>query len=138
MTVPCEEDVPVKEWPAARRSTYMRPRALNRLLWTAVTFLGLILVAIIVRRATMLLPVFAHGYHPSPPPADPRLAQVTGLDEIFARHAVLTVIHIVPGLLFATLGPLQSNASLRASHLRWHRISGRVYLVAAYLIGAAR
>jgi uncharacterized membrane protein len=113
----------------------MRPRALNRLLWTTVTLLGFIAVAVIVRRAIALVAVLAHGYHPLPPPANPVLAQFAGLDEIFARQAVLTMIHIVPGLLFVTLGPLQFNATLRASHLRWHRVSGRVYLVAAYIIG---
>ena len=117
------------------RITSMRPRALNRLLWTTVTFLGFIAVAVIVRRAVSLVPVLAHGYHPLPPPANPALAQLAGLDEIFARQAVLIMIHIVPGLLFVTLGPLQFNATLRASHLRWHRVSGRVYLVAAYIIG---
>jgi Predicted membrane protein (DUF2306) len=127
----------VKECLAARRSIYMRPRALNRLLWTAVTFLGVIAVAVIFRRAGALLPVFAHGYHPSPPPANPALAQFAGLDDIFASHVVLTMIHIVPGLLFVTLGPLQFNATLRASHLRWHRVSGRVYLAAAYIIGVS-
>jgi uncharacterized membrane protein len=129
--------VPVKEGPAARRSTYMRPRALNRLLWTAVALLGVIAVAVVVRRASALLPAFAHGYHPSPPPANPVLAQFARIDDIFASHVVLTMIHIVPGLLFVTLGPLQFNATLRARHLRWHRVSGRVYLVAAYIIGVS-
>ena len=125
----------VKECPAARRSTGMRPRALNRLLWTAVTFLGFIAVAVIVRRALQLLPVLAHGYHPTALPANPVLVQFAGLNDIFARHALLTMIHIVPGLLFVTLGPLQFNATLRTRHPRWHRVSGRVYLVAAYTIG---
>jgi len=128
---------PVKECPAARRNTYMRPRALNRLLWAAVAVLGVIAVAVIVRRASALLPVFTHGPHPSPPRANPALAQFAGLDDIFANHAVLTMIHIVPGLLFVTLGPLQFSATLRASHLRWHRVSGRVYLLAAYIIGVS-
>ena len=47
------------------------------------------------------------------------------------------MIHIVPGLLFVTLGPLQFNATLRSRHLRWHRASGRVYLASAYIIGVS-
>jgi len=115
----------------------MRPRALHRLLWTAVIFLGFIAVAVIVRRAVALLPILAHTYQPPQPGRNPALAQFAGLDDIFARHAVLTMIHIVPGLLFVTLGPLQFNATLRSRHLRWHRASGRVYLVSAYIIGVS-
>jgi len=127
----------MKKYPTARRITFMGPRSLIRLLWTAVIFLGFIAVAVIFRRAAVLLPVLAHGYHSKLPPANPVLAQFAGLDDIFARHALLTMIHIVPGLLFVTLGPLQFNANLRARHLRWHRVSGRVYLAAAYTIGVS-
>ena len=68
-------------------------------------------------------------------PARPRLAQPAALDDLFARHPVLTLIHIVPGLLFMALGPLQFNASIRARHLRWHRWNGRVFLVCGLVIG---
>lgn len=90
--------------------------------------------AVIVRRTVALWPVLLHGYHTTAS-ANPVAAQFAGLDDIFARHPVLTLIHILPGLLFVTLGPLQFNASLRARHPMWHRVSGRIFLCGALTIG---
>jgi hypothetical protein len=105
-------------------------------LWAAITFLCVIGAAVIVRRIVALWPVLVHGYHLPTVPANPALAQFAALDAIFARHPVLTLIHILPGLLFVTLGPLQFNATLRTRHPLWHRVSGRVFLCAALTIGA--
>jgi len=41
----------------------------------------------------------------------------------------------VPGLLFMLLGPLQFSSTIRARHLRWHRWSGRVFVVCGVVIG---
>jgi len=82
-----------------------------------------------------LWPVVVHGYQAEAVPSNPVRAQFAGLDDIFARHPLLTLIHILPGLLFVTLGPLQFNAGLRARHPMWHRVSGRVFLCAALTIG---
>jgi len=84
-----------------------------------------------------LWPVLMHGYRPPGLPANPALAQFTTLDAIFAQHASLTLVHIVPGLLFVTLGPLQFRSGLRARHPMWHRVSGRVFLCAALTIGVS-
>jgi uncharacterized membrane protein len=54
---------------------------------------------------------------------------------VFARHPILTMIHIVPGLLFMLLGPFQFSKSIRARHLRWHRWNGRVFVAAGFIIG---
>jgi uncharacterized membrane protein len=54
---------------------------------------------------------------------------------VFARHPGLTLVHIVPGLLFMVLGPLQFSSSIRARHLRWHRWSGRVFVICGLVIG---
>jgi len=91
--------------------------------------------AIVVRRAVALWPVVLHGQQTPAGAANPALAQFTALDDIFARHPVLTLLHILPGLLFVTLGPLQFNANLRARHPKWHRVSGRLFLCAALTIG---
>jgi uncharacterized membrane protein len=109
-------------------------RGLTRILWVAVIFLACIGVGIVIRRAVVLLPVLAHGYQSAPPSAN-TVAPRFSPDEIFARRPILTLIHIIPGLLFMTLGPLQFNARWRARHLRWHRISGRIYIAAGYIIG---
>jgi uncharacterized membrane protein len=108
---------------------------LRRAVWGVVVFLAFIGVAVAVRRMTNVVPVVVKGYRPPVVPANPRLAQLTALDDLFARHPVLTLIHIVPGLLFMALGPLQFNASIRARHLRWHRWNGRVFLVCGFVVG---
>jgi uncharacterized membrane protein len=107
----------------------------RRALWGAVIFLALIGVAIGVRRTLNLVPVVVHGYHPPAVPSNPRLAQLTALDDLFARHPILTLVHIVPGMLFMVLGPLQFSSTIRARHLRWHRWSGRVFVVCGLVIG---
>ncbi|HEX5692002.1 MAG TPA: DUF2306 domain-containing protein, partial [Roseiflexaceae bacterium] len=57
--------------------------------------------------------------------------------DLFAHYPVLTLVHIIPGLLFMVLGPLQFSATLRARHRQWHRWSGRVYLLCSTIIGVS-
>jgi uncharacterized membrane protein len=97
-----------------------------RILWTAVIFLALIGVAVVVRRALVLLdPVqFAGNY----PPA-------RALDDIFALHRSITLVHIIPGFLFMVLGPLQFAKNIRSRYPRFHRLSGRVLVVSGLIIG---
>jgi uncharacterized membrane protein len=84
-----------------------------------------------------LLPVVVHGYHPLAIPSNPRLAQLTALDDLFAHHPILTLVHIVPGMLFMILGPLQFSSAIRERHLRWHRLSGRVFVTSGLVIGVS-
>jgi uncharacterized membrane protein len=107
----------------------------QRVLWSAVIFLALIGVAIGVRRTVHLVPIVAHGYRPPAVSSNPRLAQLGALDDLFARHPILTLVHIVPGMLFMILGPLQFSSRIRARHLRWHRWSGRVFVACGLVIG---
>lgn len=100
-------------------------------------FLAAIGCAVVLRRIIVLLLVVEHGYHPATASANPRLAQLAGLDKIFARHPSLTLIHIVPGLFFMVLGPIQFSRSIRARHLWWHRLSGRVFVVCGLVIGVS-
>jgi uncharacterized membrane protein len=108
---------------------------LHKFLWAAVIFLAFIGVAVATRRVTHVLPIALHAYRPPSPRANPVAVQFAGVDDIFARYPYLTLIHIIPGFLFMILGPLQFNATLRANHTRWHRISGRVFLICAAIIG---
>lgn len=98
-------------------------------------FLAAIGCAVVVRRVVVLLPVVEHGYHPAVASANPRLTQLAGLDNIFARHPALTLVHILPGLFFMVLGPIQFSRSIRSRHLWWHRLSGRVFVVCGLVIG---
>ena len=110
---------------------------LRRVLWSTVIFLALIGVAVALRRIVHLWPILTRGYFPVAIPSSPRAAQFVALDDIFARHPILTFVHIVPGLFFMLLGPLQFSSTIRARHLRWHRWSGRVFMGCGLIIGSS-
>ena len=108
---------------------------LRRALWSAVIFLAFIGVAAAVRRIIYLGPILANGYSPPAVAPGSRGAQFAALDEVFARHPVLTMIHIVPGLLFMALGPFQFSESIRARRPQWHRWNGRILVACGLVIG---
>lgn len=107
----------------------------RRALWSAVIFLALIGAAVAIRRIIFLTPILANGYSPPTIAPDSRAAQFVGLDQVFARHPILTMIHVIPGLLFMVLGPFQFSKSIRARHLQWHRWNGRIFLATGFIIG---
>ena len=107
----------------------------RRVLWGGVIFLALIGTAVAVRRMVNLVPILLHGYRPPAPASNPAAAQFSALDDLFAHYPVLTLVHIVPGLLFMLLGPLQFSSTIRVRHLRWHRWSGRVFVTCGFVIG---
>ena len=109
----------------------------RRALWSAVIFLAVIGVAVALRRIVHLWPILTRGYVPVATTSNPRAAQFVALDDIFARHPILTSVHIVPGLLFMLLGPLQFSSTIRARHLRWHRWTGRVFMGCSLIIGSS-
>lgn len=100
--------------------------ALVRILWSVVVLLMVIGVAIVIRRSVGLL---------APAPAPPRFRDAAALDASFASHAVLTMIHIVPGLLFVVLAPFQFVGSLRDRRPRLHRWMGRIAFSSGIVIG---
>jgi uncharacterized membrane protein len=97
-----------------------------RFLWSAVISLALIGVAVASRRALVLLDParFAGNF----PPA-------RALDEVFAAHRSLTLVHIIPGFFFMVLGPLQFAKNIRSRFLRFHRWSGRIFVASGLVIG---
>jgi uncharacterized membrane protein len=92
-----------------------------KFLWTATILLALIGVAAATRRMFLL---------PSPP-------QPAAFDSGFAQHRLLTMIHIVPGLLFMLLAPLQFVSTLRNRRPKLHRWIGRVVLGLGLIIGCS-
>jgi uncharacterized membrane protein len=64
---------------------------------------------------------------------DPHLTGF-GFNQRYYAHPYLTLVHIVPGFLFMTLGPMQFMAAIRNRWLNFHRWCGRIYLVAS-LVG---
>jgi uncharacterized membrane protein len=109
----------------------------GRLVWGAVIFLAAIGSAVALRRMVHLVPVVIGGYRAPVVAANPALAQLTALDDLFARYAILTLVHIVPGLLFMVLGPWQFSATIRARHLRWHQWNGRIFVFSGVVIGVS-
>jgi uncharacterized membrane protein len=106
-----------------------------RVLWSAVIFLALIGTVVAVRRIVYLVSVVVRGYHPTLVSSNPAATQFAALDALFAHYPILTLIHIVPGLFFMILGPLQFSATIRARHLGWHRRSGRIFAGCSVVIG---
>ena len=99
----------------------------SRIVWTGVVFLAFIGVAAVTRRTVVLLSPGALAGGGSNPAA--------ALDTGFARHEVLTLIHILPGALFLTLAAVQFMPSVRNKHLRLHRWMGRCLVMFGLVIG---
>lgn len=100
-------------------------RRLTRLLRALVYILVFIALASVARRILAmnnLIPNFSPGGEPP-------------FDAGFAKHPVIMYIHMLPGVLFMILGPLQFMPAIREKHIRFHRLNGRVYLVSACLVG---
>jgi uncharacterized membrane protein len=56
-------------------------------------------------------------------------------DSEFRVPPMLTLLHILPGLLFIILGPLQFVKRIRHQYRTFHRYSGWGFIIAAYVIG---
>src|SRR5262245_52611861 len=107
----------------------------QRIAWCATIFLVLIGVLVVVRRTAHLAPILINGYHPPAAASNPVATQFLALDDIFARYPTLTLVHILPALLFVVLGPFQFNQTFRQRHLQWHRWIGRALLVCGVIVG---
>ena len=102
--------------------------------YVVLTLLSLIGVGIIIRRIVTLWPTLVSGYQPSV--ITSRSNSPFGQsDSIFEQYPLITLIHILPALLFIGLGPLQFSRRIRRRHLTWHRWSGRIFLLASSIIG---
>jgi uncharacterized membrane protein len=99
-------------------------------LYGSIALLSLIGLVIVVRRTLLLVPVLINGYHP---PAT--VSKFTQMDDIFAHHPALTLIHIIPGLIFVITGPFQFIPNIRTRYPLWHRIGGRLFLISGIMIG---
>jgi uncharacterized membrane protein len=129
-------DKQLKEICQAVRILIMERSTLRRALWAALAFLTFIGCAVVIRRVVELTPVLLHGYQPRGAAANPIAARFGNLDATFDRYPLLTLIHILPGLLFILLAPFQFSASFRSRHLQAHRIIGRTFLICGLIVGA--
>jgi uncharacterized membrane protein len=96
-----------------------------------VAVLSMIGVFIVVKRTLFLIPVLQNGYHPVPTTGNKIYVPEVG----FGRHPLLTLIHVLPGLLFIVLAPLQFIKRIRYRLPRVHRIVGRIVVVSGLVVG---
>lgn len=47
----------------------------------------------------------------------------------YVKHVLMISLHIIPGFIFLVLGPLQFVSSIRARWPKFHRWSGRLFIV---------
>ena len=59
-----------------------------------------------------------------------RAEELDLFDRRFAAHPIMTRLHILPGGLFLLLAPFQFSPRIRRRHIRFHRWSGRVVMLA--------
>ncbi|HKE24714.1 MAG TPA: DUF2306 domain-containing protein [Bryobacteraceae bacterium] len=85
-------------------------------------------MAAVARRGLQLL---------SPEHAFPGPPGQARLDDGFSRHRLLTLVHIVPGLLFVLLAPLQFAPGLRTRRPRIHRVAGWIAISSGFVIGGS-
>src|SRR5258706_5110800 len=103
----------------------------NGLVWTVAFFLVFIGVVIVSRRTLFLIPVLDNRYQPTPPsPGMPNFPE-----EGFVNNPLLTLLHILPALLFILFGLLQFAKSIRVKYPKFHRWNGRVLLILGTIIG---
>lgn len=101
--------------------TLKRP---GKTLWTLVFLLVFIAVAAVIRR------IFAVS-------GIPGTGTTVGLDLHFLQHRALTLVHILPALLFILLAPLQFVTRIRTRKPRLHRWLGRILICLGLVIGAS-
>lgn len=98
----------------------------GRLLWIAVIFVAFVGVAVAARRAVVLFHPVSPGMTKNPAAA---------LDKHFADERTLTLMHVVPAIVFMVLGPPQFVRRIRAKYPRVHRWSGRIFLSVSAIVG---
>ena len=101
-------------------------RTLLRFLWIAVIFLACVGLAVATRRTIVLLKPGALSSPRNP---------ATDLNAHFASERALVLTHILPAILFMTLGPLQFLRGVRSRYPQIHRWSGRIFLAAGAVVG---
>ncbi len=88
--------------------------------WVAIVLAVLIMIASGVSRLVLMT-------------QDPATAD--GFDARYIQHPWVSLLHIVPGVLFLTFAPLQFVARIRRRRISIHRGSGRILATCAAISG---
>jgi uncharacterized membrane protein len=116
------------------------------ILWLTVVTLSLIGVTAAIGRS-LFLADFATRADPvrtlvlqslrvRDPFHESRAVELARFDSRFAAHRAPALLHVVPGGLFLALAPFQFSSRIRRRHVRFHRWSGRILVLAAVVSGA--
>ncbi len=97
----------------------------RRALAVAVGILAVIGAGVAIERCRSVLDVLGG----SPAPA------AGSYEASFAERPIVTLLHVLPGLVFMVLGPFQFVPGLRAKYLSAHRWSGRILVGAGVVAG---
>ena len=97
--------------------------------WIIVVLLVFVGVTSVIGRAVTMTQILLDPSFVEPDP--------TSFDGRYNAHPVLTLFHVIPGVLFMVLGPLQFVRKIRSSWIQVHRWSGRVYLLSSVVLGVA-
>ena len=99
--------------------------AVARPLWIALVVLLLVVVVFFALRLVTDLPNILSGTVPDEESFEYR----------YATYPWLAYLHVVPGVIYLSLAPIQLWRGFRNRHLAWHRRIGRVALVAGLVSG---
>lgn len=111
----------------------MQKRAVTWSLYILVAALAVTGVAMVVLRAVNLAQALIGDA--LPPVASLNDRDFVQYDLGFVQRPGLTLLHLVPGLIFVILGPLQFVAWIRTRHIKLHRWCGRIYVAAGLFVG---
>jgi hypothetical protein len=104
----------------------------DRWMWGITLFLVLIGILIVYRRVAFISALHTpNGYVPGVTKSRSPIP-----DDGFAAHPTLTLIHIVPGLLFILLAPLQFVKRIQSAYPKVHRFISYIVLVCGLIIGS--
>jgi uncharacterized membrane protein len=111
------------------------PKPRLKLVYAIVIFLTLIGIGIVARRTMKLAPVLINGFQPHVSQANKRLEELAATDDIFARYPILTLVHILPGLVYLLTAPFQFSKKIRQRNITTHRRLGRVVIISGLTAG---
>ena len=97
----------------------------SRFIWVVVILLATIGVAAAIRRTLIIENVIASFSPPKYP----------GFDAGFSKHPLLTLVHIIPGILFMITGPLLFIKKLRFQYFHVYKRIRILFFVSAYITG---
>lgn len=105
----------------------MQKHSLQWLIPLLLLILGMLAAGSATYRMMGMTEAVSTGILPSEP---------QGLDR-YVEHPLLSLMHLVPGILFVLLGPLQFIGAIRRRWPGIHRWSGRLFVASALAAGAS-